>query len=404
MVGGGCAKPPVPLAQLPVPEVTVETPVARDVQETYETTGRIAAVDVVQVLPRVSGHIVEVAFRDGQKVKAGDVLFRIDPRPFEAALAQARAQVELEQARVLKTGADLARQEDLFKKKVATKQDLDLAIAERDSAVAMKAQAEAKVDSAKLDLDFATITAPIAGKTSTASVKVGALVGTVSATPSPLTTITSITPVHVYFNVDERTVLRIRELMTAEGRAAEIGGAEVRKANMPVTIRLENPSMKPITGVMDFVDNQVNPQTGTIRVRAEFGNDPEILNDGMFVRVSMPVGKPRPALLVPERALLANLGNKFVFVVDGDGKAKALTVVPGLKQGPLVEAVAAEGGAALATDSRVIVAGLQRVRDGAPVKADVAAAPPPGSTSPQGDASPPSEAAAPSGNAPHKDK
>lgn len=366
----GCAKPQVPVAQLPVPEVTVESPVAREVQETYETTGRIAAVDIVEVLPRVSGHIVEVAFRDGQKVKAGDVLFRIDPRPFEATLAQARAQVDLEQARVLKTGADLARQEDLFKKKVSTKQDLDLAIAERDSAVAMKAQAEAKVDSAKLDLDFATITAPIDGKTSIASVKVGALVGNVSAVPAPLTTITSTNPVRVYFNVDERTVLRIREGMAASGRAGEIGGAEVRKANIPVTIRVENPSMKPIVGVMDFVDNQVDPQTGTMRARAEFANDPEILNDGMFVRVSMPVGKPRPAVLVPERAVLANLGSKFVFVVDGEGKARALEVLPGLKEGPLVEAGVPEGKTPLATDARVIVAGFQRVREGGPVKAD----------------------------------
>lgn len=374
---GGCAKPPVPIAQLPIPVVTVAAPTQQAVQETYETTGRVAAIETVNVLPRVSGYVTEVAFRDGQRVNAKDVLFRIDPRPFEAALAQAEAQVALEEARVLKTTADLARQNELAKKNATTKQDLDLAIAEKASAEALRDQAIAKVTSAKLDLEFATVTAPIAGKTSASTVKVGSLVGGTTASLSPLTTIVSTSPIHVYFSIDERTVLRIRDQMVSEGKGQQIGGSDVRQLNIPLTIRLEHQSMAPMTGVMDFVDNQVDPQTGTIRVRGEFPNTPEVLTDGMFVRVSMPIAKPRPALLVPERAVQTNLGTKVIYLVDEQNKARSVSVLVGLKQGPLVELTpvtkAAAGIPELTTGSRVITVGLQRVRDGGEVKPELAA-------------------------------
>lgn len=377
VLAGGCTRPPVPIAQLPVPVVTVEAPTLNEVQETYDTTGRVAAIETVSVLPRVSGYITEVAFRDGQRVNARDVLFRIDPRPFEAALAQAEAQVALEEARVLKTTADLSRQNELAKKDVTTKQDLDLAIAEKASAEALRDQAIAKVRSAKLDLEFATVVAPVAGKTSSSTVKVGSLVGGTTASLSPLTTIVSTSPIHVYFNIDERTVLRIRDQMVSEGRGEQIGGADVRQLNVPLAIRLEHQSMPPMVGVMDFVDNQVDPQTGTIRVRGEFPNTPEVLTDGMFVRVSMPIGKPRPALLVPERAVQTNLGTKFIYVVDGANKAQAVSVIVGLKQGPLVEVTPVASGEGPAPEltaaSRIITVGLQRVRDGGEVKPEVAA-------------------------------
>jgi RND family efflux transporter MFP subunit len=380
MLAGGCAKPPAPIAQLPVPVVTVEQPVQQDVQETYETTGRVSATETVQVLPRVSGYITEVLFRDGQRVSAGDVLFKIDPRPFEATLAQAEAQVNLEEARVLKTTADLARQKELVSKKATTKEEFDLAVAERASAEALREQAVAKVTSAKLDLEFATVTAPIAGKTSTSTVKVGSLVGGATAGLSPLTMIVSTNPIHVYFNIDERTVLRIRDGMVAEGRSQELGGSEVAKAKIPLTIRLENNTLPPVLGTLDFVDNQVDPQTGTIRVRGVFANDPELLTDGMFVRVSMPIGKPRPALLVAERAVQANLGTKLVYVVDDANKARAVTVTVGFKQGGLVELTpTAKDSAAtppLTTAAKVITAGLQRVRDGAEVKPEAAVSAP----------------------------
>lgn len=371
-LAAGCSsKPPVPIAQLPVPVVTIEAPVQQDVQETYDTTGRISAIESVQVLPRVSGHIKEVAFHDGQRVKAGDPLFKIDPRPFQAALDQAEAQVHLEEARVLKTTADLSRQQELVTKKATTKEELDLAVAEKASAEALREQALAKVDSAKLDLEFATVTAPISGKTSVSTVKMGSLVGGTAASLAPLTTIVSTNPIHVYFNIDERTVLRIREQLVASGRADELGGAEVLKANIPLTIRLENKSMPPIVGVMDFVDNQVDPQTGTIRARGRFMNDPEVLTDGMFVRITMPIGKLRPALLIPERAIQANLGTKFIYVVEGENRARSVPISVGLKQQGLAEVIPTETGSkaiSLTSSTKVITAGLQRVRDGGEVQ------------------------------------
>lgn len=370
-VSSGCVPAPAAVAPMSPPEVTVAQPLEEALTEHYETTGRVAAIDVVEIRPRVMGYLTEVAFTDGQKVAAGDVLFKIDPRPFEATLAQAKAQVQSAEARLAKGNADVARQQDLFDKKIAPRADLDLAIAERDTSLASKALAEAQVTSAALDLEYSTIIAPISGKISVASVRIGNLVGPLNTTGGPLTTIIATQPIYVYANIDERMVLKLREQMVADGESHLLGGAGVKNRKLPFTVQPESATLPPQEGVLDFVDNQVDPKTGTIRVRAVFPNDPELLTDGMFVRASMPWGKPRTVLTVPERAIGTNLGAKFLYVVDADNKARRIPVRLGMRSGSRVEVIPTEtGGLSLTKDSRIIIAGLQRVREGAPVKPD----------------------------------
>jgi RND family efflux transporter MFP subunit len=353
----GCSAEPPGIVQPPPPEVTVSRPESREVTEYLDFTGRTESPQVVEVRPRVSGYLVKVYFNDGQEVKEGDPLFDIDPRPFEAAMGQAKAEVARVDASLKKAIADLARNQKLRPSGAVSQEELDSSIAEKAVAEASIAAAREAVTKAALDLEFAKITAPIAGRISTAKITVGNLVAPGTEATSLLSTIVSVDPMHVYFDVDERSLLRYAELIRESGRLLDL--KHVKQLNLPVHVGLANEEGCPHQGMLDFVDNQINPSTGTIRTRAELPNADRAFVPGLFVRVRLPIGEPRQALLVTDRAVATDQSVKYVLVVNDQNQVERRDV----KLGSLSEGLRiVESG--LKPEDRVIVNGIQRARAG----------------------------------------
>src|SRR5438128_1835357 len=307
----GCVRPPseAPVAA-PIP-VTVSYPVERDVTEYADFTARTAAVDSVEVRAHVWGYLHKVNFKEGALVKKGDVLFELDPRPYEAMLNQAKAKVAQDEAQLKYDEAEYQRNLKLAGTGAVSRSDLDKTAAARGVDLANIAADKAVVASRQLDLDYTKVTAPVSGRVSRYVVTVGNLIqsgdqggGTV------LTTIVSVDPMYAYFDVDEHTVLRVRQLIR-EGKAKS-----ARDVELPVGLGLANEDGYPHRGAINFVDNQVNPKTGTLRVRGVFPNKDEALAPGYFARVRVPIGFPHQALLVSDRALDTDQGQKIVYVVN----------------------------------------------------------------------------------------
>jgi len=350
----GCKHEPPALAAIPPPVVTVSQPLEREVSDYYEYTGRTAAVEAVEIRARVSGYLVKVNFREGAVVKKGDLLFQIDPRPFQAVLDQAKGQVAQLEARLAQAEADVARDERLLPKGAASQKDLDQAVADRGEARAGIQSARAAVDRAALDLEFTKVTAPISGRISRYLLTEGNLV-TMDSTL--LTTIVSIDPMYVYFDADEGTVLHVRQLIR-EGKAHSARDSEVS-----VLLGLANEPGYPHRGTVNFVDNQVNPQTGTLRLRGKFSNEPEVLAPGYFARVRLLIGQTHGALLVTERAIDTDQGQKIVYVVNDKNEVVSRPISLGALHDGL--RVIAEG---VQPGERVIVNGLLQVRPGITVE------------------------------------
>src|SRR5215813_8253533 len=251
---GGCKRQAPALAATPPPVVMVSQPVQREITDYYEYTGRTAAVKAVEVRARVSGYLVKINFRDGLMVKTGDLLFQIDPRPFQAVLDEAKGQVAQWEAKLARAEADATRYERLLPKGAASQKDLDQAVADRGEARAAIQSARGAVDKAALDLEFTRVTAPISGRVSRHLIDEGNLVTTDSTL---LTTIVSIDPMYAYFDADEGTVLHVRQLI----REGKVQSARVGET-VPVLLGLANEPGYPHSGTINFVDNQVNPQTG----------------------------------------------------------------------------------------------------------------------------------------------
>ncbi len=347
---GGCKHEPPALAATPPPVVMVSQPVEREVSDYYEYTGRTAAVDAVDVRARVSGYLVKVNFREGAVVKKGDLLFLIDPRPFQAVLDQAKGQVAQWEAKLARAEADVARDERLLPKGAASQKDLDQAVADRGEARAAIQSARGVVDRAALDLEFTRVTAPISGRISRYFITEGNLV-TMDSTL--LTTIVSIDPMYAYFDADEGSVLRVRQLIH-EGKVQSARDGEVR-----VLLGLANETGYPHRGTINFVDNQVNPQTGTLRLRGVFPNEPEVLAPGYFARVRLLIGQTHGALLVTERAIDTDQGQKIVYVVNDKNEVVSRPISLGALHDGL--RVIAEG---VQPGERLIVNGLLQVRPG----------------------------------------
>ncbi|MEO1651118.1 MAG: efflux RND transporter periplasmic adaptor subunit [Pseudomonadota bacterium] len=338
--------------------MTVSEPLARNVTRWDEFSGRFEAVDSLEVRARVAGFLEKVHFEDGQIVSEGDLLFTIDKRPFEiqvaiaeAAIARARAQVELQESEV-ERARPLARSRTLSRRDFQQREaNLSIARAELTSA-------QANLRTAQLDLEWAEVRAPISGRVSNNKLGIGALImgGTSGATV--LTTIVSLNPIHFVFDASEADFLRYARLFRDGKRPSS------RDTGNPVRIKLSDEDGWPHTGQMDFVDNQLNPRSGTIRGRAILDNTKGILTPGLFGRMQL-FGGNFDALLVPDKAVVSDQARKIVFVVEDDNKVGARPV----KLGPLDRGLRViQSG--LKSDDKVVIDGIANpaVRPGATVE------------------------------------
>jgi len=373
VAGGGCGGREPQVVTPPPPEVSVSQPVQEPVQDTLEFTGRTSAIDSVDVHARVTGYITKVAFTAGAQVNAGDLLFQIDPREYEAAVLRAEGDVETLRAQLARTEAEVARNQALRPSGAASARELERAIAERGSAEGQLKAKEAQLVLAKLDLEFTRVTAPVAGRVSRAEVTEGNLVVVGPSGGPLLTTVVSLDPIYANFDADERALIRVRKTrIVRDGAAAP---EDVRKANLPVLVGLADEPDFPHRGTIDFIDNQVDPSTGTIHVRAVLPNPDKLLAPGLFVRVRVPLGEPKPGVLVTDRAIGTDQDRKYVLVVNDKNVVEYRGVKLGPSQGGLRSV--AEG---LAPGDWVIVNGIQRARPGAtvtPQKVSMRPEPPP---------------------------
>jgi multidrug efflux system membrane fusion protein len=396
----GCLADQPQVAAPEVPAVPVSQPVEREVTDTVDFTGRTYAVQSVDVRARVTGYLIKAPFREGAEVKEGDLLFEIDPRPYEAQLQQAQSQVAVNQASLRLARSTLARDQTIANTATGgiSKQQLDQDRAAVDEAEARLKAYEASTEVYKLNLSFTKVRSPITGQVSRYYYTVGNLV---NADQTLLTTVVSLDPMYVYFDMDEPTLLRIRRAVN-EGKVQR-----PRNGAIPVTMGLQGETGYPHQGTIDFVNNQLNPTTGSISVRGVFPNpQPEggerLLSPGMFVRVRLLIGQPYRALLVADRAIGSDQGLKYVYVVDGENKAQYRRITTGALQSDGLRVVS-DG---LSATDRVVVGGLPQVRPRAEVKPDPVPMPslarPSGGPEAPPPASPPSERAAPKGNGPRR--
>lgn len=347
-----------PVAEVPPPEVGVSQPIEREIADFVEFTGLTEAAEEVDVRARVSGYLMSVNFVEGEDVSKDELLFEIDPRPFEAALDAAKAQVAQWKAALDKATATAARIEKLRESEAASPEQLDEAVAEKAVAQANLDGALAAVRDAELNLDYTKIRAPFDGRVGRALIKAGNLISPGTTSTTPLTRIVSVDPMHVYFDIDERTLLRVQQ--ESRRQRPELKEKKVSEANWPVSIGLAIEKGFPHEGVLDFVDNRVDPSTGTIRVRAKFDNKDRVLTSGLFVRVKLPTGEPHMQLLIPERALGTDQGQKYVIVVDEANHAEYRPVTLGTRTSDGLRIVT-EG---LQAGETIVVDGIQRVRPG----------------------------------------
>lgn len=342
-----------PQAPGPMP-VTVAAPLVRDMAEWDEFTGRFAAVDSVEIRARVSGYLDQVAFEDGQGVAAGQLLYVIDPRPFEAEVARARADVESAQAALELSVREVNRYAALRQGGNASQQVLDERLQARRSAAASVDAAQAALRQAELNLSFTRIRSPIAGRISRTNVTVGNLVSG-NAGGTELTTVVSIDPIRFYFDADEQVFIRYQRMMRSIERP-DAGHA------VPVEIGLADETGYPHKGTLDFFDNQLDRATGTISVRASLPNPDRVLAPGMFGRIRVQAADPAPVVLVPDIAIGTDQTQRFVWVVGDDHVPQRRLVVPGGAVGDL--RIIRQG---LSAADRIVVNGIVRVRPGAPV-------------------------------------
>ena len=348
----GCNQPPAPAP--PPPQVDVTQPIAREVMDWDEYTARLDAVESVEVRPRVSGYLQSIQFRDGAMVTKGDLLFRIDPRPYEASLRHAEADLALAKSRLGLAQKNLARSLDLIRSHAISQEDADIRESNVRQAEASVQLAQAAVDSAKLDVEFTEVTAPISGRIGRKLVTEGNLInGGVGTQGTLLTTIVSLDPIYAYFEADERSFLKYVHLARTGQRPSS------REFRHPVWIGLADEEGFPRQGAMDFVDNQLDRGTGTMVGRAVFPNPDLTLSPGLFARLRFPGSGKYQAVLLPDEAVGSDQAQKFVFVVDAENKAQYRAV----KTGPVVDGlrVIREG---LTPDDWVIVRGTQRARPG----------------------------------------
>jgi RND family efflux transporter MFP subunit len=354
----GCVRVPSAAPEAVLTPVTVSLPFERDVTDYSDFTGRTAAVDSVEVRARVWGYLDKVNFKEGALVKKGDVLFEIDPRVYRADLERAQGTVAQYEARVHRLERDYRRAKSLLARGAVGQEEYDRYEADYREAVANLHVAKGNLDLAELNMGYTKVTAPVSGRVSRYAVTVGNLIQSGDQNGGTLlTTVVSVDPMYVYFDMDERTVLRVRQLIR-EGKASS-----AHEAEWPVWLGLATEEGFPHRGTINFEDNQVNPKTGTLRVRGVFPNKDELLSPGLFARVHVPIGRAHRALLVTDRAVDTDQSQKVLYVVNDKNEVVSHAVRLGALHDGLREIT--EG---LEVGERVIVRGLQQVRPGARVE------------------------------------
>jgi multidrug efflux system membrane fusion protein len=363
IVGLLCASGCKPKSHAPTPQpptVSVVQPIAREVVEWDEYIGRLESPESVEVRARVSGYLDKVHFKEGKEIKKGDLLFTIDPRPYQAEFEHANAEHERMVSQTDLAKNDFERAKRLIVTKAISEEDYDTKAKAYATTQAAMRSAKASMDLAKLNLQFTEIRSPINGKISRALVTEGNLIssGISGSGATLLTTIVSLDPLYCYADPDERAILKYLRL-SREGKRVS-----ARDEPIPVEMGLADEVGFPHKGYIDFVDNRVDPNTGTMRGRGVFPNPDHGLSPGFFARIRFPGSGKYPALLVPDRALGADQALKFIYVVNPENKVEFRPV----SIGPMIDGlrVVKEG---LKPGERVIVEGLLRVRPGVVVDA-----------------------------------
>ncbi len=367
-VAGGCGESPKIETEPTV--VIVSKPLQQDVQDFADFPGRTDAAMSVILRSRVTGYLMSFDFKVGSEVKKDALLFQIDPREYDAALERAQADVLICQANLKLANADLERAKRLLPKGAVSQEDFDKYTASAAEADASLASAKAKVDQAKLNVEFTRITAPFAGEIGRNLIDIGNLV---TADVTELGNIVTVDPVYVYFDIDERTMLRLQRMLIS----GKIPGAKDNA--FPVMVRLADETDYTHKAMIDFINNRVDPNTGTIRLRAVLpnpivGNGHRQFASGLFARVRLPIGPPFKALEVMDRAIMSQQGQKYVYTVNAKNEVQYRPVTTGTVHNGL--RVIEKG---IDPDDRVIISGLQMVRPG------IVVTPKPGPMRPQED-------------------
>ncbi|MEC8484699.1 MAG: efflux RND transporter periplasmic adaptor subunit, partial [Pseudomonadota bacterium] len=331
------------------PQVSVAQVVHERITEWDEFTGRLQAPQTVQLIPRVSGYIEEVHFNEGALVDKGDLLVQIDPKPFATEVARLKAELQSAQSAAVQAEKEYRRAEKLSSQRAISAELLDSRLARKQQTAATVASVEAALERAELDLSYTRITAPISGRVSYAQVTAGNFV---SAGQSQITSLVSTEKMYAYFDVDEQSYLKY-------ARLAETGKrADTRDSTSnPVYMALANDSNYQHVGRVDFVDNRIDAQTGTIRVRASFPNDDNDLLPGLFARIRLVGSDSYEGILIDEKAVGTDLNNKFVLVVNSNNELEYRAIELGEKVNGL--RIVTEG---LTPKDKIVVNGLQRVR------------------------------------------
>ncbi len=357
-LAAGCTRTAAQQAAAPPPQVTVASVIERNVTEWDEFTGRLQAVDSVEVRPRVAGLISAVRFDEGAMVHRGELLFQIDARPFQAEVDRLRAELARAKATARRGDSELQRAERLRTENAISREVHDRRAAFAQESAAQTAAVEAALRSAELNLEFTQVTSPIDGRVGRAIVTEGNLVSSGPGEATLLTTVVSLDPVYAYFDADEQIFLKY------SGAAAGTKGVGLRSrgSRLPIRLALSSDEGFPRAGHLDFLDNQLDGTRGTIRGRAVFRNSDGQLTPGLFVRLRLAGTAAYRGLLVQDRAVGTDLSKKFVYVVgpNNDVQYRAVTL------GPIVDGLRVVRSGLEAGES-VIVNGLQRVRPGAQV-------------------------------------
>jgi membrane fusion protein, multidrug efflux system len=348
-----------------LPRVTVAAVVDRQITEWDEFPGRLEAVNTVAVRARVSGYVSSVHFEEGALVRRGDLLFQIDPRPFQADVDRLRAEIDRARATVQRSGSELERGRRLAAENAMSREEQDRRASFADESAAQLAAVEAALRAAELNLEFTRVVSPIDGRVGRAVITEGNLVSGGSGDSTLLATVVSLDPMYASFDTDEQTYVRYADLARDGQRAS------ARQKGTPVRMALAGDDGPPREGHLNFLDNQIDPATGTIRGRAIFRNPDRSLTPGLFVRVQLPGRGGYRGVLIEDRAVGTDLDKRFVYVVTPENliEYRAVTL------GPIVDGLRVVR-SGLASGDRVVVNGLQRVRPGAKVDPSAAATEP----------------------------